>query len=175
MTKSKFIELLFKRRSIRSFKPMVLRSEQIELLKQSIKLSPSSKNKKPYRFIFVDNPTILSTLSLVKKEGAHFIAEASLAVVVIGIPQISDVWIEDASIASIILQLTAEDIGLSSCWVQIRNRQHQGNTSAGEFVKQALKLPVTYEILAIIAIGKKNENKELNTIDDTGEELFIQI
>ena len=37
-------------------------------------------------------------------------------------PLASDVWIEDASIASIMIQLQAEDLGLGSCWVQVRER-----------------------------------------------------
>ena len=32
--------------------------------------------------------------------------------------EVNDTWIEDASIAAIIVQLTALPIGLGSCWIQ---------------------------------------------------------
>lgn len=54
--------------------------------------------------------------------GAAFLADAAMAVVVMADPLASDVWIEDASIASIMIQLQAEDLGLGSCWIQVRER-----------------------------------------------------
>ena len=36
----------------------------------------------------------------------------------------SDTWIEDGSIALTIGHLTAHELGLGSCWIQIRNRQN---------------------------------------------------
>ena len=42
--------------------------------------------------------------------GAAFLADAAMAVVVMADPLASDVWIEDASIASIMIQLQAEDL-----------------------------------------------------------------
>ena len=54
--------------------------------------------------------------------GASFLGDAALAIVVTADPLASDVWIEDASIASLMIQLQAEDMGLGSCWIQIRER-----------------------------------------------------
>ena len=56
-------------------------------------------------------------MSYCKEQASQFIADAALAVVVVADPLASDVWIEDASIASIYLQLQAEDMGLGRCWV----------------------------------------------------------
>ena len=57
----------------------------------------------------------MKELSYCKEQASQFIADAALAVVVVADPLASDVWIEDASIASIYLQLQAEDMGLGSC------------------------------------------------------------
>ena len=54
-----------------------------------------------------------------------------MAVVVMADPLASDVWIEDASIASIMIQLQAE-IGVGSCWIQVRERFTATGMPSGE-------------------------------------------
>ncbi len=75
-----------------------------------------------------------------------------------GDPSISDVWIEDCSIAAIIIQLVAEDLGLGSCWIQIRNRKHNENISSEDFIKRLLDISKEKKIEAIISIGHPDEN-----------------
>ena len=72
---------------------------------------------------------------------------------------ISDVWIEDCSIAAILVQLTAHAEGLGSCWVQIRNRTHIDGTPAEKLIQQLLHLPDTMRVLAIVGIGIPAETK----------------
>jgi len=55
-------------------------------------------------------------------------------------PEKSDVWIEDAAIASIVLHLAATASGLGSCWVQIRLREHDAQQTAQEYVAELLGL-----------------------------------
>lgn len=85
-------------------------------------MAPTSKRSNAWQFIVVDDKETLKKLSFCKEQASQFIADAALAVVVTADPLASDVWIEDASIASIYLQLQAEDMGLGSCWVQLRER-----------------------------------------------------
>ena len=47
---------------------------------------------------------------------------APLGVVVCADSSKCDVWVEDASIATIFLHLAATSMGLGSCWLQIRKR-----------------------------------------------------
>ena len=75
-------------------------------------------------------------------------------------PERSDVWVEDASIAAIILHLAAADLGLGSCWIQIRKRPHESGTSAGEHIAGLLKLPENLEVESIVAIGYAAEEKK---------------
>ena len=51
---------------------------------------------------------------------------------------LSDVWIEDCSIAAIIVHLAAESLGLGSCWIQVRNRQHNAETTSEDYVRDVL-------------------------------------
>ena len=84
---------------------------------------------------------------------------ASLAIVVIGHPQKSDVWVEDASIVSLILQLAAENHGLSSCWIQIRERLHTKGVTSDAFIRELLSIPGSLSVASIIAIGYADEKK----------------
>ncbi len=118
------IEILRKRRSIRKYRDKDIEPEIVELLKEAALRSPTSRNFRPWRFVFVENRGKLEALSKAKPSGSSFLAGARLGVVVCADEDESDVWIEDCSIASIILQLVGESLGLGSCWIQIRLRMH---------------------------------------------------
>ena len=160
------ISLLTTRRSCRKFTDQSLSEEQIELLKKAVLLAPTSKNNRPWHFIFVTDAEIIGALSTSKPHGASFLKHATMAVVIIADPEKSDVWIEDTSIAAIYLQLTAEDIGLGSCWVQIRKRMSDDQTSASDKIKQLLDIPSCFEVASIMAIGNKAKERPAYTEDD---------
>ena len=65
-----------------------------------------------------------------------------------------------ASIAAILIQLQAEDLGLGSCWIQIRNRLTENGQSAEDYVREMLGIPYGMEVLSIITLGHKNEEKK---------------
>ena len=81
-------------------------------------------------------------------------------------PEKTDIWIEDASIAATMIMLSAQDSGLGSCWIQIRNRMHQDNIKSEKYVKQILKIPDNLTVLCIIAIGYPDEKKSDKCIDE---------
>ncbi|NCP78456.1 MAG: NAD(P)H-dependent dehydrogenase/reductase, partial [Desulfuromonadales bacterium] len=63
------------------------------------------------------------------------------------------VWIEDSAIAAIIAQLTAESLGLKSCWGQLRLRQHDENRSAADYLRELLGIPAELEVPIILGFG----------------------
>jgi nitroreductase len=69
-------------------------------------------------------------------------------------PTRSDVWVEDCAIAAIILQLTAESMGLGSCWAQMRLRSDASGRSAEANVREILELPEEWSVDCIIGIGQ---------------------
>ena len=155
-----FIHLLQNRRSKRKFTTQKVETEKVESLMRAALMSPTGKRKNHWDFIFVEMPETLAKLSECKPHGAKLIAGAPLAVVVIGDPQQSDTWVEDCSIASIILQLQAEALGLGSCWVQVHNREHDSTTMADTYIKTLLGIPETKAVLSVIAIGYPDETKK---------------
>lgn len=153
------IELLRKRRSIRKFTTEKIAPKTIETIVEAALLAPSSRGYKPWEFVVVDNPETLAILSGAKVHGSEFLKDAPLAIVVCADSTKSDVWIEDCSITSIIIQLTAFSLGLGSCWVQIRNRPHDGEQTAEAYVKEQLGIPNHIHVESILAIGHPAEKK----------------
>lgn len=154
-----FQDLLSNRRSTRKFTEELLNPNEVEALLKAALKSPSSKNKKPWQFIVVEDKQQLNELAQSKSAGAKPIEGCALAIVVVADPLASNVWIEDASIASILIQLEAENLGLGSCWIQIRERYREDGYSAEQFIKDTLNIPLQLQVLSVIAIGRKAQEK----------------
>ena len=147
------LNILRQRRSIRHYTPEPLSPEIIAQLQEAILRSPSSRSLDPWEFIFVTDKALLAELATAKPQHAHFLRDAALGVVILGNDAVADTWIEDCSIATIILQLTCTSLGLGSCWVQIHRRDYAPGISAEERVRQILRIPDTLRVLSIVSIG----------------------
>ncbi len=160
------IELLRARRSIRVYIDRPIESEKVDLLKEAALRSPSSRNIDPWEFIFVNGRELLSKLSTCKPHGAEFLEHAALGIVVCGDSRESDTWVEDCSIASILLQMVAQSIGLGSCWIQVRNRMFDDKTTSERYVQDLLRIPEHIKVQSIIAVGYPAEQREPLSADD---------
>jgi len=153
------LSLLEKRRSIRKYEDKKIEPEKIDHLIEAALRAPSSIGRNPWEFVVVTDQSILQKLSLAKEHGSTFIKGAPVGVVVCADPKKSDIWVEDASIASIIIHLTAASLGLGSCWIQIRERMHQGTEPAERYIAEVLGLPSHMKVLSMIAVGYPDEEK----------------
>lgn len=147
------LDILRRRRSIRHYTPKPLSPEILDQLREAVLRSPSSRGLDPWEFVFVTDRDLLTRLATAKAHGAHFLRDAALGVVVLGDESVADTWIEDCAIAAIILHLTAESLGLGSCWVQIRLRQDQAGTCAEARVREILNVPAHLRVASIMSIG----------------------
>ena len=153
------IDLLRSRRSIRSFTDRPVEQEKLDLLVEAMLRAPVSPGKAPWEFVVVRDNETIARLSEAKAQGSTFLKGAALVVVVCAHPQISDVWVEYAAIASLLLHLEANDLGLGSCWVQVRLREHDGQRSAAEYITEVLGLDRGMAVEAMVAIGYPAETK----------------
>ncbi len=156
------IELLRKRRSIRKFKSEKIEPFKIEILKEALLRSPTSRNRNPWEYIFIEDREMLDRLAIAKPHGLAFLQTSTLAVVICGNEKLSDAWIEDCSISSILIQLTAQSLGLGSCWGQIRMREYGDEKfeMAEDYVQDLFNLPQNLKVESIIGIGYPDEEKE---------------
>jgi nitroreductase len=130
------------------------------VLVEALLRSPTSRNAKSWEFVIVDDRELLGKLSKTRAQGSHQMLDAALGIVVCADSARSDVWVEDCSIAAILVQMTAHDMGLGSCWIQIRNRDHAESMSAEQYVQGLLGLPPHIKVECMVSIGHPDEAKK---------------
>lgn len=152
------LELLRERRSIRVFSDRPVEKDKLRSLLEAGLLAPSSMGKKPVSFIVIEDRAVMDRLKTYKRHGTLPLDTAPLALVVLADKERSDVWVEDASIASLLIQLEAEKLGLASTWIQLRLRAGETGPSE-ELFRRELHIPDHFGVLSVIALGYKNEDK----------------
>ncbi len=152
-TGEEMIELLRSRRSIRKYTDQAIETEKIDILKEAVLRSPSSKGINPWQFIFVDDRETIQKLKESKPTGTGPLDTAPLAVVFCADDTLNDAWVEDCSIAAIIAQLTAHSLGLGSCWIHFHYRMYSETVTTEQYVRQLLEIPEKYHVLCAVTVG----------------------
>ena len=151
-----FKDLVQQRRSHRKFTDEEVSAEDVKTILRAGLMAPTSKGQRAWQFVVVDDKADLEKLSDAKDMGGQLIKGAALAIVVLGDPLQNDCWVEDGSIAAISMQYQAEDLGLGSCWVQMRGRGLADGTSADT----VLNIPENLSCLCVLAVGHKADERK---------------
>jgi len=154
-----FMSLIRKRRSFRRFLDRPVEKEKLDILVEAALRAPSSRGINPWHFVVVTDREMLARLARAKEHGSAFLKDAAVGIAVCADASKSDVWVEDASIATILIQLAAESLDLGSCWIQIRERMHAAQQTAEAYVAGQLGLPAPLKVEAIVALGYPDESK----------------
>lgn len=155
-----FKDLVSTRRSHRRFTADEVAADDLQLILRAALMSPTSKGQRKWKFVVVDDKLAIEKLADAKDGGGAFLKDAPLAIVVGGNPAENACWIEDASIAAISMQFQAEELGLGSCWVQMRGRGLSDGTTADEVIRGVLDLPEDMHTLCILAIGHAADQRK---------------
>lgn len=155
-----FKDLAQMRRSHRKFTEQEIDSEDVRLILRAALMSPTSKGQRAWHFVVVEDKMDLEKLSDAKEMGGSFLKDTPLCIVVLGDPLQNDCWIEDCSIAAISMQYQAEELGLGSCWVQMRGRGLSDGTSADVVIRGILDIPENLSVLCVIGIGHKADERK---------------
>ena len=155
-----FKDLVSLRRSHRKFTTEEIDAEDVRLILRAALMSPTSKGQRAWQFVVVDDPLDIEKLSDAKDMGSQFMKGAPLAVVVLGDPVQNDCWVEDGSLAAVAMQYQAEELGLGSCWVQMRGRGLSDGTSADTVIRGILDIPENFSCLCVIAVGHKADERK---------------
>jgi nitroreductase len=164
--KNIMLKTIQNRRSCRKFLNKDIEKEKVDQLIQAALWSPTSKNNRPWEFILIKDPERLNQISQCKPHGSAFLKQCNLAIIIIADPIKSDVWVEDCSVTASYIQLAAEELGLGSCWVQIRLRDYNETQSAGTYIKELLQVPGSYEVASIIGLGYKEKERRAYSEND---------
>lgn len=148
-----FMELLLKRRSVRSYREEMIAAQDLKLILAAGLAAPSGRNRKPWELVAVQNPETLQQLSGCRVGAAQMLAKAGAAVLVFADPEKTDVWTEDCSIVMTNMHLMASALGLGSCWIQGRQRDAADGRTTNEYCRSLLNVPDGYVLEAILSVG----------------------
>ena len=155
----RMLDLMARRRSVRRFTDEEVSDTELEALVGAGLLAPSAKNRRPVELFVARDRGTVARLAGCRDAGGDALRTAPLAFAVTADPAVSDVWEEDASIAATQIFLEAEALGLGCCWIQIRRRPSGDGTAEGA-VRRLLDVPDRLSVLCLLAIGRKDEEKE---------------
>jgi nitroreductase len=155
-----FKDLVQLRRSHRKFTTEEIDAEDVRKIMRAALMAPTSKGQRAWQFVVTDDPMDIEKLSDAKDLGSQFMKGAPLAITVLGDPVQNDCWIEDGAIAAISMQYQAEELGLGSCWVQMRGRGLADGTSADTVIRGILDIPENPSVLCVIALGHKADERK---------------
>ncbi|MBN2143215.1 MAG: nitroreductase family protein [Candidatus Aureabacteria bacterium] len=161
-------ELLLKNRSYRRFEENHLIETQI--LKDLINLarfSPSSGNLQPLKYMISNDPVKNSLIFpnlgwaryLENWNGPSAGEKPSAYILILGDTQITNSFGCDDGIAAQNILLGAVEQGLGGCMISSIYREN---------IQQALQIPIRYQILLIIALGKPKEQIIIEPIPSDG-------
>lgn len=159
-------DLISMRRSCRIFTGECINADDARLIIRAGLMSPTSMGRRSWQFIVVDDKTLIEKIADAKDYGSQFLKFSPLAVVILGDPIENDCWVEDCSIAAFSMQLQAADLGLGSCWAQMRGRGLTDGTSADVVISGVLGIPDNLKVLCVIGFGQKDEEKDPHNEDE---------
>ncbi len=156
------LETIRTRRSIRKYQRAPVPEEYIDKILEAGQWSPSWVNTQPWSFIVLRDEGILKEVASVTTYG-KFLADAPLGIAVVIDPKVSKHPVEDGTIATYSMILTAHSLGLGTCWIVQYETDHEVK------VKELLGIPEDKRLLSIISIGlpdesQKSERKEVGEI-----------
>ena len=164
------LNLLLSRRSIRRYTESPIPQRALETILAAGLLSPSSRGRRPWEFVVVQNPKTLEALSHCRQGSAAMLSGAKAAILVFADPEKTDVWTEDCAIAMSNMHLMAHHLGLGSCWIQGRLRQAENGTSTEAFCRALLSVPARYTLEAILSLGFPAIQPEPHSLEDLPRE-----
>jgi len=177
--KMEFLELVKKRRSVRSYTGKPVSRELLLKCVESARLAPSACNVQPWRFVIVDDRKLIVEIAEKACHGVYsinkFIKDAGALVAVIsereafirkvgGYLRGTNYYLLDIGIACEHLVLQATELGIGSCWIGWFDENK---------LKKILNIPRNKKIDIIISLGyydsqsdaaKPKPRKELSEI-----------
>jgi nitroreductase len=147
-------ESIEKRRAYRSLVPVQITDDLIYDLADSARLFCSCFNNQPWRYIFVYDSKILQNMHEALSKGNEWAQNGSMIIAVFSKPDLDCIikdrqyYLFDTGMATAALILRATELGLVA---------HPIAGFSPNKVKEILKIPVEYNVITLIIIGKKSE------------------
>lgn len=142
------------RRSVRRYKKEVPSDGLIRQCIEAACYAPSAHNSQPWKFAVVKEKEMIEALSKTRPYST-FLSNAPVVIVALAEEAKSPkFWLQDLSLAIMLLMLKAHSLGLGTCWAEV----FEPGTQEGEdHVRKVLDIPSKYRVLANISLGFPDE------------------
>ena len=142
------LDFIYKRRSVRKFKPDKVSDELVTELLKAAMAAPSGNNSQPWEFIVVRDEA--KRFEITKHhQYAQMAKESPVVIVVLG--KKSEKWhIQDCSAATENLLVAAANLGLGAVWCGMDEKRQTG-------IKILLNVPDDYWVISLIPVGYPKE------------------
>ena len=141
---------IFKRTSVRNFKPDAVEPEKIEKLLRAAMAAPSAGNQQPWEFVVVSDPETRAKLASASRFGGPAAAAPLNIVVLVNANNLrfAELWEQDlgACTENILLEAVEQDLG--AVWLGIAPVPDRM-----EKVAEVLALPENTAAYCIVAVG----------------------
>ena len=138
-----FLKFLKGRRSIRSFQETPIPDNEIEMILEAGRWTPSASHRQPWEFIIIENQVTRNQLSKLSFWG-QFLAQAPVAIAIVVDPRKSGTYIIDGACATQNMMLVAWELGLGTCWIADMNTNE---------AKRILGIPKELYIITVTPLG----------------------
>ena len=133
------------RRNVREYKPEPVSEADLNRIAEAAWRAPSAKNRQPWDFVIVTDPTQLKELSTVWRGAGHIAAAAAAIVLVVPVPPddrrlVTDNY--DVGQATMAMMIAATDLGIGT-----------GHSSVGDQEKARAILGVPDDHLVAFMLG----------------------
>jgi nitroreductase len=146
-------ETIQKRREITKFLDKQISQERLNQILNAGYLSPAGNNLPSREFVLVQKPEMLQYLAKATPF-VPWLEGSQAAIVITGRPEISKYWLQDASIASGFIWLSATELGLGAAFGAIYHAEDAEESSKREnYVREALAIPQDRRIVSILGLG----------------------
>ena len=156
-----FKELIAARHSVRKFMDKAVDRALIDEIIEDAMTAPSSKNTRSTGYMVIDDKSTLEAISEMRSSGSSFVAGAPAAIVVLGDADKTELWVDNASISTTYLMLSAVDRGLGSCWVHVNGRPRSKTDAslgtAEDYLRNLLGIKDNMRVLCVLALGYEAE------------------
>jgi len=155
---------IISRRTIRKYEPKDVPKEVLSKCVDAARLSPSSANRQPLKYIIVDDQMLLrevfSTLRWAGYLSSYQPSEEEMPrayVVIVLDKSIRKNHGHDAGIAAMSISMVAHDEGLGSCILGAVDRER---------LRKILNVPDGLDIVLVVALGYPAENPVVDRVKD---------
>jgi len=153
-----------KRREITQFLQKQIAAETLEQIVTAGYLAPAGNNLPSRELILVTEPNSLQHLSQATPF-VPWLSQAAAAIVITGRPDISKYWLQDSSIASGFIWLSAVELGIGAAFGAIYHSEDKEESERREnYVREHLHIPRDRRVVAILGLGYPEKEPPAKTL-----------